>query len=107
MLRREGYDVIDAETPAEARLIAEKLRKPIALLLCDLQLEQGLQGREAANMLQAIRPEMRVLFMSGAYDAHHRDQLEKKEQYFLSKPFDQERLLDVVGRVLEGWKADA
>jgi DNA-binding NtrC family response regulator len=106
ILRREGYDVLEAETPAEARLIVDKLRRPIALLVCDLELK-GLQGREAAIMLQALRPEMRVLFMSGGSGAHFHEQIQKEHRYFLKKPFDRRRLLELVGYVLEGWRRQA
>jgi len=106
-LRAAGYDAHEAESAAEARIVVDGLRKPIALLLSDLELRDGLQGREAANMLQALRPEMRVLFMSGSHGAHFRQQLQKTEMFFLNKPFDQKRLLELVGLVLEGWKAPA
>lgn len=106
VLRREGYDVLDAQTSAEARLIADKLRRPIALLLCGLELK-GLKGREAASMLQALRPEMRVLFMSGSPNAEFHEQVQKTEQLFLQRPFDPRRLLELVGHVLEGWKMPA
>jgi two-component system cell cycle sensor histidine kinase/response regulator CckA len=105
ILRGEGYEVLEAESAQQARAIVDGLRKPIALLLSDLELREGLQGREAANMLQSLRPEMRVLFMSGSHGAHHREQLEKAETFFLTKPFDRRRLLELVGFVLEGWKA--
>lgn len=104
ILRAEGYDAYEALSPQEARAIVDGIKKPIGLLLCDLDLD-GLHGREASIMLQAHRPEMRVLFMSGSDSAHFRWQLEKEHVHFLRKPFDRKRLVELVGRVLEGWKA--
>ena len=106
ILRREGYEVYEAEKPAEARVIVDGLRKPIALLLCDLDLN-GIYGRDAANMLQALRPEMRVLFMSGADSIQYRRELERTESLYLKKPLDAGRLLEVVGMKLQGWQAAA
>jgi len=106
ILRREGYDVYEAETPAEARIIVDGLRKPIALLLCDLDLN-GIYGRDAANLLQALRPEMRVLFMSGGDSVQFRRELERTDRFYLKKPFDGRRLLEAVARKLHGWKAAA
>ncbi|MGE0160736.1 MAG: response regulator [Gemmatimonadales bacterium] len=105
-LRREGYDVYEAETPAEARIIVDGLRKPVALLLCDLDLN-GIHGRDAANALQALRPEMRVLFMSGGDSIQFRRDLERTERLYLKKPFDNARLLELVALKLEGWKPAA
>jgi len=106
ILRRAGYDVYEAETPAEARIIVDGLRKPIALLLCDLDLN-GIHGRDAANMLLAIKPEMRVLFMSGADSVQFRGELERTERLYLKKPFDSTRLLELVALKLDGWRPAA
>jgi CheY-like chemotaxis protein len=103
LLRNEGYAVHEAASPQEARTIVERILEPISLLICDLELD-GLQGREAAIMLQALRPEMRVLFMSGSDGAHFREQLEREHRYFLRKPFGRTRLLECVTFVLEGWR---
>jgi len=103
MLRNEGYEVYEAASPQEARTIVERTPRPISLLICDLELD-GLQGREAVIMLQAIRPEMRVLFMSGSDGAHFRVELEREHRYFLRKPFARTRLLECVSFVLEGWQ---
>lgn len=56
ILARDGYDVITAESAAEALQVASQHAGPIHLLVCDLVLP-GLGGREAATALQARRPE--------------------------------------------------
>jgi DNA-binding NtrC family response regulator len=106
ILRREGYDVYEAESPAEARIIVDGLRKPIALLLCDLDLN-GIYGRDAANVLQSLRPEMRVLFMSGGDSVQFRRDLERTERFYLKKPFDSVRLLELIALKLQGWRPAA
>lgn len=102
ILELHGHEVYDAPSAAEARGALNALDEPIHLLLCDLVLE-GLDGREAAIMLQARRPEMRVLFMSGFSSPNSfRNELEASEAVFLAKPFDSNTLLDAVRMALEG-----
>jgi DNA-binding NarL/FixJ family response regulator len=72
------------------------------MLICDLMLP-GLSGREAANALQARRPGMKVLFISG-YSSHDsfRKELAEGGSSFLGKPFDLRALAEATGAVLAG-----
>ncbi len=66
-LRARGYSVLTADSCAEAERVAGTHRGPIDLLLTDMVLP-GLNGRELAERLRALRPSLRVLYMS-AYPA--------------------------------------
>jgi|GEM_PF-1689321 PAS domain S-box-containing protein len=63
-LRRQGYNVLEASTGAEALELADKFHEQIHLLLTDVVMP-GMNGREVAEALAGKRPGLAVLFMSG------------------------------------------
>ena len=60
LLNKHGYSVLDARHSGEALLLCERHQGQIHLLLTDVILAQ-MSGRELADRLSKIRPEMRVL----------------------------------------------
>jgi len=63
-LRMQGYNVLEAPDPAVALQISVAHSGPIHLLLTDV-IMPGMNGRELAQQVCSIRPETRVLYMSG------------------------------------------
>jgi two-component system cell cycle sensor histidine kinase/response regulator CckA len=96
-LEREGYHVLDACGPVEARRLADHLKAPIELLVTDVVMPKG-SGRELAEHLVARRPGLRVLYMSGYTNSG----IVEDEVAFLQKPFTPGRLIETVREVLEG-----
>ena len=63
-LENQGYTVIEAADGAAAMQISQAHQGPIHLLLTDV-IMPGMNGRELAHRFSAMRPEMKVLYMSG------------------------------------------
>lgn len=73
VLQRQGYRVLHASTGAQALIVAAQHEGPLHLLVTDVVMP-GMNGRELATKLRAVRPDLRVLYTSGYSDdiiGHH------------------------------------
>jgi PAS domain S-box-containing protein len=86
-LENQGYTVLEASDGAAAITLSNMYSKPIHLLLTDVVMP-GVNGRELARLICAVRPETRVLYMSG-YTEHALAQNGILEEgiVLLQKPF--------------------
>ena len=101
MLNRYGYRTLTADTGENAvRLI--RSNPEISLLLTDV-VAPGMSGPMAADQIAAMKPGIKVLFMSG-YDSSQVVQryVVEKGYSLLSKPFTMEQLGEKVQKVLGG-----
>jgi PAS domain S-box-containing protein len=92
LLRSMGYGVLEAEGPQRALLLAQE-NPHIALLLTDVVLPGGMNGRQSAEEILRKIPHLKVLYMSGyTYNAiEHQGRLEP-DVHFLQKPFGKREL---------------
>jgi len=96
-----GYTVLAAGSPADGIRIVEKHKGPIPLLITDIVMPE-MSGRALAEKLTAVRPSMRVLYMSGySHDIIDRYGAMDSGQDFLQKPFTKKDLATRVRKLLD------
>ena len=102
ILERHGYTVIEARDGATAIALGEQHHGTIDLLLTDVVMPH-LSGTELVKRLAALRPDMRVLYMSGyTDDSIVRHGILSSDIAFLPKPLTPESLTRKVREVLDG-----
>ena len=106
VLSSEGYSILAAHDGANALRIAEEYPGQIQLLLIDLILPavdgQETTGKEIAARLHALRPEMKVVFMSGhAKDAMTENGTLDGDANFIEKPWSPRGLCQEIRAVLK------
>ena len=100
-LQMFGYTVLQASLGKEAVAISEQYQGPIHLLLSDVIMPE-MGGRRVADTIVAMRPDIKVLFLSGyTDDAVVRHGILYDEVAFLQKPFTPHTLARKVREVLD------
>jgi PAS domain S-box-containing protein len=105
ILDMHGYDVIEARHGAEAIALSDGHPGPIHLMLTDVVMPE-MSGLELAQRLAPLRPDMKVLYMSGYTDvAIVRHDVLDSGRAFLPKPFTPDALAASVREILDetGW----
>ena len=107
-LQRAGYRVLQAGDGPEAIKVWEQHRDEIRLLLTDIVMPQGMNGRELAARLRTSDPALRVIFMSGySADMAGRELTLHAGQDFIQKPYSSQQLLEAVRNALDRYPASA
>jgi two-component system, cell cycle sensor histidine kinase and response regulator CckA len=102
LLRRSGYQVLEAPSGPDALQMAKAHDGPLHLLITDVVMP-GASGPEVAAAIRAVRSGIKVLFVSGyAANVISQQGLDEAEVAFLEKPFAPNALLTKVREVLDG-----
>ena len=101
ILEQCGYRVLTTQQPDQAIRLAGKYTSGIDLLLTDVAMP-GMNGRELADQLLSVYPQMHCLFMSGySGDAIARRGVLDEGVHFIQKPFSMSDLASKVRWVLD------
>jgi two-component system cell cycle sensor histidine kinase/response regulator CckA len=102
LLEIHGYTVLEARNGKEAMEVAAMATGPIDMLLSDAIMPL-MVGGELARSLRVVRPQLKVLFMSGFTDDEvvRRGMLDG-DSVLLEKPFTVEDITRRVRDVLDG-----
>ena len=97
LLGFSNFEVLSAANPAEA-LVTVQDRPDIRLVIADIVMPD-MNGYDLADEIQKMRPDMRLIFMSGfASDVLRRP----VSAPCLAKPFTVEELLSAVDEAMKG-----
>jgi two-component system cell cycle sensor histidine kinase/response regulator CckA len=101
MLRSHGYNVIAAQDQQQAIAICSKNDPRIHLLLTDVVMPE-MSGPELVSHVRELRPEMKILYMSGYPQDKFESYIQKNESFeFIQKPLDLPTLGRKVREVLD------
>ena len=100
ILKRFGYDVLEAASGEQALELYAAHPREVSLVLSDVVLP-GMQGVEILDALRERGAQMPFLFVSGYHESPTlRARMEGSNVSFLSKPYDMDQLRDALNALL-------
>ncbi|MEO6753079.1 MAG: response regulator [Chthoniobacteraceae bacterium] len=103
LLRRLGYNVIEATSGVHAIEMVKQGRTDIDLLLTDMMMPGGIGGKELAETLRQRIPGLRVLYSSGySVELAGKGLHEEDQAHFLQKPYSAHLFAQAVHDCLQG-----
>ncbi len=101
MLEQAGMEVLTAQDGNEALVVQDDYEGKIDILLTDIVMPD-LGGVELAEMFEALRPETRVVFMSGYPAEGNLSEFNiPQDAFFMAKPLRYENLVAMVSSLLD------
>jgi signal transduction histidine kinase len=100
LLKRLGYEVIEARDGREAVAIYYLRQDEIKFVLLDLLMPE-MSGSETFDQLKGMNPRVKVLLCSGFDDGQANAVLDRGAAAFLPKPYSLKALRAAIGEVLE------
>ncbi len=100
-LQARGYNVLEASDGVAALTVCQRHLPSIDLVVTDVVMPQ-LGGVDLVQRLRTVRPQLKVLYMSGYTDSTViRHGLEEAEANYLQKPFTPDHLTQKVRQLLD------
>jgi nitrogen-specific signal transduction histidine kinase len=97
ILSELGYRIIKANSGVEAFQLWETHGDSIDLLLTDMVMPGGITGKDLADEMQAVKPALKIVFMSGyTADNSVKNVVNPSGRMFLQKPYTGEALAKTV-----------
>jgi PAS domain S-box-containing protein len=107
VLQRRGYRVHEADTAAAALKVWALHGEEIDLVLTDMVMPGGMNGRDLVERLRAEKPGLRVIYSSGYIDAAlGEDCASRRGPSTLRKPYEPAELLRTVRACLDGGRGE-
>jgi DNA-binding NtrC family response regulator len=102
VLREYGYSVLLSTCGPEALELAARHTEPIQLMITDVIMPGGMNGKQLADRMAATRPGMKVLYISGYADGSLFSTKEQEVRiHLLEKPFSPTVLVQKVRELLD------
>lgn len=100
-LKMKGYDVLDAQFNSGALMASGRHRGTIHLMIADVMMP-GINGRELGRRLESLRPDTKILYISGyPKEVLLDEKILEEGSAFLQKPLSPETLLPKVREILD------
>ncbi|MEM7211530.1 MAG: ATP-binding protein [Pseudomonadota bacterium] len=100
-LKLRGYRVIEAESAEDAMVVLSEGAEDVDVLVSDVVMP-GMDGPTFASKARELRPDLRVIFISGYAEDSFRRNLTDLQFEFLPKPFSLNELTAKVKNAIEG-----
>jgi len=102
VLRECGYSVLVSSRGTEALEVAQQQSEPIQLMITDVIMPGGMNGKQLADRMVKARPGMKVLYISGYADGSLFSSAEQDARInLLEKPFSPVALIQKVRELLD------
>jgi CheY-like chemotaxis protein len=101
-LEQYGYRILEAQSGVEALKVWKEHPNQIDLLLTDMKMPEGMNGRELGEKLLNERPDLKVIYTSGyGRDVAGPDLMLKEGVMFLQKPYHPKTLAKTIRDCLD------
>src|SRR5439155_12463339 len=95
------YRVLEAATGSEALKVWDEHKGQVDLLLTDMVMTEGMNGRELADQLRIRKPNLKIIYTSGYSAEVTGSDLGQRQIRFLQKPYPPPQLAKAVRESLD------